>query len=435
MVSLADWLAFPPAERARRRAETLDRAEASAHGDWIRVTRDHPAGDGPLSGIPFSVKDNVDVRGVPTTAGSPLLGDSPAPVDASVVGALVDAGAVVVGKTNLHELAFGITSDNRAFGPVRNPVDPTRSAGGSSGGGAVGVALGVVPFALGTDTGGSVTIPASFCGVVGFRPSTGRYPGDGVVNLSTTRDTVGVLARTVRDVRVVDEVVTGSADPAAGSVEGLRIGLPRSRFADVDPEVERVVRAAVAVLERCGAVVVAVDLADDLAVAAGPGLEIVRFEAPRLLARRVPLPPERWPERIASPGVRALIEGMVADPLPPATYERARAARWRLRRTYLDVFGRVDVVLGPTTPVTAPVLGADESLTLNGRAVPTFATVTRNTGPGTVAGVPMVSVPAGVTRDGLPVGVCLEGRPFGDLHLLRVAEAVQDALTRTGGRP
>ncbi|XVV00247.1 amidase family protein [Actinosynnema sp. CA-248983] len=435
MLSLADWQSLTPADRSRRRAEAVDRAKGSTHGDWITVLRDRPPGAGPLSGIPFSVKDNVDVRGVPTTAGSPLLGDSPAAVDATVVGALVDAGGVVVGKTNLHELAFGITSNNRTFGPVRNPVDPSRSAGGSSGGSAVGVALGVVPFALGTDTGGSVTIPASFCGVVGFRPSTGRYPGDGVVNLSTTRDTIGVLARTVRDVRVVDEVITGTSTEAPASLTGLRIGLPHSRFRDIDPEVARVVREAVAVLERSGAHVLDVDLGDDLAIAGGAGMELVLFEAPRLLARRVPLPPGQWPDRIASPGVRALIEAMTATPLPVETYERARATRWRLRQTYTDAFREVDLLLGPTTPVTAPKVGADDSLTLNGRSVPTFATVTRNTSPGTVAGVPMVSVPVGATRDGLPVGVCLEGRPFADLHLLAVAEAVQDALTRTGGRP
>ncbi|GAA1340946.1 amidase family protein [Saccharothrix algeriensis] len=431
-LSLADWQAAEPAERARLLAGSARRAAASAHGDWISLAGDLSHGAGALAGIPFSVKDNVDVRGLATTAGSPLLGDAPAAVDAGVVSALRDAGAVVVGKTNLHELAFGITSNNKAFGPVRNPVDPARSAGGSSGGSAVGVALGVVPFALGTDTGGSVTIPASFCGVVGFRPSTGRYPGDGVVNLSTSRDTVGVHARAVRDVRAVDEVVT--REPAGDPVDlaGLRVGLPRSRFRDVDPEVARVVDAAVSTLERAGAVPVEVDLGDDLELAAGPGNDLVFYEAPRLLAQRVAAPARHWAEAVASPDVRALIEVLCSFPLTAEAYGDARADRWRLRRAYAEVFTRVDVLLGPTSPVPPPLLGQDEVVHLNGRAAPTFATVTRNAGPGTVAGVPMLSLPAGATAGGLPVGVCLEGHAFGDARLLRVAEAVEGALAARG---
>ncbi|MBB5953832.1 mandelamide amidase [Saccharothrix tamanrassetensis] len=429
-LSLADWQRMEPSDRARHLSEAVGKAEASVHGDWISVTRAIPSGEGVLAGIPFSVKDNIDVQGDATTAGSPLLRNSPAAVDAGVVGALRDAGAVVVGKTNLHELAFGITSNNKAFGPVRNPVDPARSAGGSSGGSAVGVALGVVPFALGTDTGGSVTIPASFCGVVGFRPSTGRYPGDGVVNLSTSRDTIGVHARTVRDVRVVDEVITREpADFTPVALTGLRIGLPRSRFQDLDPEVARVVQEALSAVERAGAQLVDVDLGDDLAVAAGPGNDLVFFEAPRLLAHRVGSAVEHWADEIASPDVRALVETLSSSPLPVQAYQDARAARWRLQRSYAELFTRVDVVMGPTAPVPPPLIGEDDVIPLNGRQVPIFPTVTRNAGPGTVAGLPMISLPAGDTRDGLPVGLCLEGHAFGDSRLLRIADAVQAALT------
>ncbi|CCH31224.1 amidase family protein [Actinosynnema sp. NPDC047251] len=427
-LTLADWSDLDPAERDRRRAGAVARAGASAHGDWIGPVRDGSPGEGPLAGVPFSVKDNVDVRGVPTTAGSPLLDDSPAAVDATVVSALRAAGAVVVGKTNLHELAFGITSNNKAFGPVRNPADPDRSAGGSSGGSAVGVALGVVPFALGTDTGGSVTVPASFCGVVGFRPSTGRYPGDGVVNLSTSRDTIGVHARVVRDVRTVDRVITGEPDAPPVTLAGLRIGLPRSRFRHLDPEVAAAVDEVLSTLEQAGAHLVEVDLGDDVQVAAGAGNDLVFFEAPRLLARRVRSAVERWPERVVSPDVRALVGLMASAPVTADAYEDARAARWRLRRAYAEVFARVDVVLGPTAPVLPPLLGEDEVITHNGQQVPVFPTVTRNVGPGTVAGLPMLSLPAGRSRTGLPVGVCLEAHPFGDTRLLRVAEAVQDAL-------
>ncbi len=485
--SLADWLTLGRSERDRLRAEAAARASASEYGDWISLTGDLPAddgvptdagvrtdddvragdsapddgvadgdsppggdgasggdgvtesegvtggvGDGVLAGIPFSVKDNIDVRGVPTTAGSPLLGDSPAHVDAGVVSVLRDAGAVVLGKTNLHELAFGITSNNKTFGPVRNPADPARTAGGSSGGSAVGVALGVVPFALGTDTGGSVTIPASFCGVVGFRPSTGRYPGDGVVNLSTSRDTIGIHAHTVPDVRIIDQVITGEPTDRTPSVAlaGLRIGLPRSRFQDLDPEVARVADAALAIVESAGARLVEVDLGDDLAVAAGAGNDLVFFEAPHLLARRVGTAPELWSQQIASPDVSSLIETICSSPLPALAYQDARAARWQLRRTYTELFTRLDVLLYPTTPVPPPLIGEDHVITLNGRKVPIFPTVTRNVGPGTVAGLPMLSLPAGHTRDGLPVGMCLESHAFSDARLLRIAEAVQRAMQR-----
>ncbi|GLZ42533.1 amidase family protein [Actinokineospora sp. NBRC 105648] len=420
MADLPAWQALNPQDRVNRLSTTIKSAESSAHGDWISVTSDTSHGPGVLAGVPFSVKDNIDVRGFATTAGSRLLDDTPATADASVVSVLRDAGAVVVGKANLHELAFGITSNNGAFGPVRNPVDPARSAGGSSGGSAVGVALGVVPFALGTDTGGSVTIPASFCGVVGFRPSTGRYAGDGVVNLSTSRDTIGVLARTVRDISTVDEVITG--EPAAPeSVAGLRIGLPRSRFRDLDPEVARVVADFLSTVERT-ARLVELDLADDIEV--GAGNDLVFFEAPHLLARRVRVERARWLERIASPDVRALVESMCSAPITPDAYQAARAARWRLRRTYAEAFRRVDVILSPTCPVPPPLLGEDDVITLNGRQVPVFPTVTRNVSPGTVAGLPMLSLPAGSTSTGLPVGVLLEAHPFADTRLLRVAETL-----------
>ncbi|WP_026425604.1 amidase family protein [Actinokineospora inagensis] len=426
--TLADWLAWDPAERDAHLAEAAARAECSTHGDWISLARGTGHGDGELAGIPFSVKDNVDVAGFPTTAGSPLLGEAPVEVDATVVGVLRDAGAVVLGKTNLHELAFGITSNNKAFGPVRNPADPGRSAGGSSGGSAAGVALGTVPFALGTDTGGSVLIPAAFCGVVGFRPSTGRYPGDGVVNLSSTRDTTGVNAHTAADVRTVDRLITGERGGPEIPLAGLRIGLPRKRFDDLEPAVAAAIAVATATVEGLGVRLVDVDLGDDIDVAAGAGNDLTCYEAPRLLGRRVKAPLADWPDRIASPDVRALIDSMRLNPVSAEAYESARAARWRLRRAYLELFDEVDVVLFPTSPVSPPLIGQDDVITLNGRLTPTFPTVTRNVSPGTVVGLPMLSIPAGVTGTGLPVGLCLEAPPFADVRLLGVGEAIQSAF-------
>ncbi|GAA3010147.1 amidase family protein [Actinokineospora diospyrosa] len=420
--TLTDWLALDPPRRAHHLALARAAAGRSGHGDWISVATDITHGGGALAGIPFSVKDNIDVEGCPTTAGSRLLRATPAEVDAGLVDAIRHAGAVVLGKTNLHELAFGITSNNAAFGPVRNPADPTKSAGGSSGGSAASVALGVVPFALGTDTGGSVTIPAAYCGIVGFRPTTGRYPGDGVVNLSGTRDTIGIHAHTPEDVRIIDELITGEPAAPPVSLAGLRIGIPRNRFDDLSPDIAVVLADFVSTVERSGAHLVDLDLTE-LDALSHSGNTLVFHEAPRLLTPRIDHPIDEWHHHIASPDVRALIEQM-ATPLPVGAYRSARADRWTLRRHYADLFQRVDVVLAPTSPVPPPLLGADDLTSLNGRLVATFPTVTRNVTPGTVAGIPMISLPVGKTPDGLPVGACLETRVHADATLLQIAAAL-----------
>lgn len=450
--TLAGWLERPVRERAglRERSWSLARSSASSHHVWTSLAEPGTGATahGPLAGVAISVKDNIDVRGLATTAGSPLLPPGPVEADAGTVAALRAAGAVVVGKTNMHELAFGITSDNATHGPVRLPADPRRSAGGSSGGSAASVALGVVPVALGTDTGGSVSIPAACCGVVGFRPTTGRWPVDGVVMLSTSRDTVGVHARTVADARRVDEVITHArpTDTGPSSVAGLRLGLPRSRHVDLDPEVARVVSAALADLEAAGARLVEVDVPDDLAAGAGAGITLVLFEFARLLRARLTVqgsalaaaPLADLAARVASPDVRALVETMAASPVPPSAYAEARASRWRLQRALAATFevSGLDALVWPTMPVLPPLVG-ESVVSLGGREVQAHHAVTRSTDPGSVAGLPVVTVPAGRSATGLPVGLSVEGRAHGDDHLLRVAAAVEGALGTwsTPGRP
>ena len=213
-------------------AESIEAARGIADlGAFIALADRAEAGAGPLAGVPLAVKDNLDTRDFPTTGGTPALRDSRPGRDQHAVERLRAAGAAVIGKTNLHELALGVTSNNAAFGPVRNPHDPSRSAGGSSGGSAVAVATGVVPIALGTDTGGSVRVPAAHCGVVGWRPTVGRWGTGRTVPISRTRDTAGVLATSVADAAVVDELVTG--EPAAEpSARPLRLGVPRVGFYD-----------------------------------------------------------------------------------------------------------------------------------------------------------------------------------------------------------
>ena len=229
---------------------------------------------GPLAGIPLLVKDNIDTASLPTTAGTPALAHNRPMHDAAVLGRLLGAGALLFGKTNMDELAGGATSDNAAFGAVRNPYAPDRIPGGSSGGTAAGIAARVTTAGLGTDTGGSSRIPASLCGVVGFRPTVGRYPGGGHVPSSHTRDVIAPMARTVAGIAIMDHVISGEPGATARPLRGLRLGLPKTYFwSGLDPETEAVAQDAVRRMRAAGVEFVDVDL---------PGL-------PELLAQIAPI--------------------------------------------------------------------------------------------------------------------------------------------------
>lgn len=208
---------------------------------------------GPLAGVPVGIKDNVDVEGFATTGGSCALRGHRAAVDSPVVAALRTAGAVIACKLNMHEMAFGVTTDNPTFGRAFNPFDVVRTAGGSSGGSASAVARGIVPVALGTDTGGSVRVPASFCGVAGFRPSTGRYPEGGVLPLSPLRDTVGPIAANVADLALIDAAITGAAPELPDlPARKLRLGLPADALPGLSGAVEATFCAALEHLSALG---------------------------------------------------------------------------------------------------------------------------------------------------------------------------------------
>lgn len=437
--TLQDWLRLPVGARQELAADAV-RAAEQARDDLntyisvLPLDQLQPADDGELAAVPYAVKDNIDVRGLPTTAGTPaLIGHRPR-IDASVVRSLRDAGAVVIGKTNLHELAFGLTSNNGRFGPARNPYDPARVSGGSSGGSAAAVAAGTVPFALGTDTGASVTTPAGYCGVVGFRPSTGRYAGDGMLHLTWTRDAIGVHAHTVADVRIIDRVITRSSvrtDPVEPA--GLTVGVPAEFFEDVDPQVAQAVDAALAALRTAGVRLVAVGVPGALELAAA-GFSMVFYETPINVRAYLNETAEAYrgltlaeiAARSGSPDVTAMLRLMLDDPISDDRYEADAGVRNLLRRRYQASFAEhgLDAILYPTTPNLPPEFGSDDRITLNGTERDMFPTVTRNVAPGGLAGAPQLTLPLSRPDGALPIAVTLEGGIGTDDRLLTLGEAL-----------
>jgi mandelamide amidase len=414
----------------------LERARETAALNAFVTLADAPSQptDGLLSGVPIAVKDSIHVVGFPCTGGTPALRNWRPASDAPIVTILRAAGAVVVGKTGMHELSAGITSNNLAFGAVRNPHDPRLIAGGSSGGSAVAVAAGVVPVAIGADTAGSVRIPAALCGCVGFRPTTGRYPNGGVIPLSATRDTVGPITRTVAGATLVDRLVTGvRSDPL--ELAGRRLGVPRAYFYDdVDAETAAVIDDALGRLSDAGAELVETKVEDLEELLVPHSLALTLREWPRELAvhlarHRCPVPLEEVVDAMAGPVERGwLAQQLWGDGVPDAQHveilERVRPA---LVARYADCVrrDRLDALVLPTTPLPARPIGQDDEVLINGRPVGTLAAYLRNTDPTAFAGLPSISVPAGRTASGLPVGLSFDGLPGTDPTLLALAAAFE----------
>ena len=418
-----------------------DRALASARKADALAARKSFAGA--LHGVPIVVKDNIHVAGVPNSAGTPALKAFVPTRNAPVAEKLIRAGAIVLGKTNMHELAFGITSNNAAFGPARNAYDPSRIAGGSSGGTGNAIAARMAAAGLGSDTGGSVRIPAALNGISGLRPTLGRYSQEGITPIAHTRDTAGPMAREVADLVLLDTIITGARDKVApASLRGLRVGVPRAVFwKNLDPETERLATAALDRLRGAGAEVVEVDMPGLAELNGKVSFPVALYEAnvdlTRYLKRyRIPLDIKGLAERIASPDVKGLFASAIVpgakDAIPEKVYRDALATRPALQRLYAETFKThgIAALVFPTTPLPAAPVGDDQTTKLNGADVPTFFTFIQNTDPGSNAGIPGLTVPIGRTAAGLPVGLELDGPAGSDRRLLGIGLALEALFGR-----
>ena len=397
---------------------------------------------GPLHGIPIGLKDLYYTRGVRTTMGSSIMGDFVPDYDATVVSRFLDAGAIIIGKLQMHEFASGPTSANIHHGPAHNPWDTERVTGGSSGGSGSSVAAGQVMAALGTDTGGSVRIPAALCGIVGLKPTFGRISRHGVYPLSWSFDTVGPMTRTVMDTALVMNAIAGHdpRDPYSSrqpkpdftetlgqDIDGLRVGIPKEHFFEIlDPECESAMREGAKVLEGLGATVeeVSVPLLENILsigqAISGPEAAEIHLEHLRNHAGEMD-------PQVSSRLAAGLLE-------PGIYYVRAQRARRAFNRQVAAVFEGVDVLLTPSEPIPAPKIGQEVS-TVRGEEHSTIQILARMTRPFNVSGSPAVTVPAGFSADGLPLGIQIAGRMFDEATVLRVAHAYEQATGWHTRRP
>jgi aspartyl-tRNA(Asn)/glutamyl-tRNA(Gln) amidotransferase subunit A len=401
------------ADEARQQARALD-AELAAGQDR-----------GPLHGVPISIKDILDVRGIPTTAASRVRDGHLALRDCPAVAHLRRAGAVFVGKTNLHEFAFGTTNEDSAYGPARNPHDPSRSPGGSSGGSAASLAAGIGLATIGTDTGGSIRIPAAACGVVGLKPSLGEVSTEGVVPLSGTMDHVGPLTLTVADAALVYHALLGDpvkVPPAPVPMRGLRVAVPRPYFCDLlDDDVRGLFEAALDRLRHAGVHVDEIEIhhAADLGAIY---LHLVLADAAAYHAHTL----ETMPDRYTKP-VRLRLE--MGRYVLAEDYVRALAGRAVLMREVDAALVEHDALALPTLPIPAPVIG-ESTVRFGEQTEPVRAVMLRLTQLFDVTGHPAISIPCGKTRAGLPCGLQLVGCRQQTDALLRVALACEKHISQ-----
>ncbi|MEV2251607.1 amidase [Streptomyces sp. NPDC050147] len=398
-------------------------AADSARNAAARAEREIAQGRsrGPLHGIPMGLKDLIDAEGMPTTASSRVRTDHVAERDSAVAARLSEAGAVLLGKTHTHEFAYGLTTPQ-----TRNAWDHSRVAGGSSGGSAVAVAAGEATFALGTDTGGSIRVPAALNGVVGLKPTYDLISRRGVTSLSWSLDHVGPLTRTVRDAELVLAALVGQdrRDPA-DHLSGLRVGVPRNYYFErISPEVEENVRRAIGQLQELGAELVEVEIPLARYIQAAQwGLMVP--EATSYHERTLRSVPDLY-----SADVRVLLEA--GEFVSAGDYLRAQRARALMREAWAQMLGQVDVVAAPAVPMTAAKSGQDSVEWADGTVEAVSDSYVRLSAPANITGVPALTLPVGQDRAGLPIGMQLMGRPHDEATVLRVGRAYEMAGAGTG---
>jgi indoleacetamide hydrolase len=398
---------------------------------------------GPLHGLPIPVKDSVNTKDFPTTAGTPALRNFRPTHDAPIVRSLRDAGAIVLGKTNLHELSFGWTSNNRAFGAVRNPYDPTRIPGGSSGGTAAAVAARMAPLGVAEDTEGSIRVPAAMCGLAGFRPTTGRYPSTGAAPITALFDQVGPDARAVADLVLFDSVVTGNprlTGPA--SLKRVKLAIARRYyFGDLDPDVDELAADALRKLQNAGADLVETELPDLdrlIALTTNPvQMHDAYFDLKAYLQEYQAGVSIEQLIAMASTDVKSDFERYVIpgakESVSEAVYQAARNVHLpRLREIFRACFATTGAaaLVFPTTMVPALPIGQDVEVTVRGKKLSFETVVSRNIAPGSTAGLPGLVLPVGLTGGGLPVTLEFDGPAGSDRSLLALGLDLERALGR-----
>ncbi|ACP22029.1 Indoleacetamide hydrolase (plasmid) [Sinorhizobium fredii NGR234] len=395
-----------------------------------------------LLGVPLAVKDSYLTKGLRTTLGVRNLEGFVPEEDAVVVGAIKDAGGVVFGKNNLVEMSYGLTGNNEPYGQVKNPHERNHVTGGSSSGGGASVAARIVPAALGGDTVGSIRVPASLCGVVGFKPTTGRWPGNGVAPISHTLDTTGVLARNVEDCALIDQIVTkaeatGRSDRS--DLKGVRLAYAPRQYLDlVDPEIEVHFNETVRRLRETGAEIVAIDLGEDFSsITERATWNIFFHETMEAISgflhhNRVPTSFDAIYDGL-KPGLREAW-GNVVLPSGPGysreTYEAALSLdRPEIQRRFSEAFTRSGAValLFPTTPCTAPLIEHQSRFSIADQEVSDLV-LAKNTIAASAAGLPGISIPTGLSRNGLPIGLEIDGAHGRDRSLLELARLVEAAV-------
>ncbi len=440
-------------DRVKAYRSVLER-QALAEADAVDRARRESRPLGPLAGVPIAVKDVLCTQGTPTTCGSRILENFVPYYDATCVARLREAGAVIIGKTNMDEFAMGSSTENSAFEVTRNPWDLTRVPGGSSGGSAAAVAAGMVPAALGTDTGGSIRQPAALCGVPGLKPTYGRVSRYGLVAFASSLDQAGPFGRTVADVARILQVIAGH-DPLDSTsapepvpdylgglergIAGLRIGVPKEYFpAGLDAEVHGSVRAALAAAERLGASIDEVSLPHTeyaiptyyIIATAEASSNLARYDGVRYGLRAAGAPDiAQLFRKTRNAGFGAEVKRRImlgtyvlSSGYYDAYYLKGQKVRTLIRRDFEDAFRRVDLLITPTTPSAAFRIGekVDDPLAMY---LSDIFTVTIN-----LAGLPGMSIPCGLTRDGLPIGAQIIGPRFGEDVVLRAAAALEGAM-------